>query len=292
MARRAEHAERFESQATGFDRRAGLHAEASRAVAVAVAELLRPPPADVVVEVGAGTGAIGSDLAALPVRYVGIDSAAAMLEVFAAKIAGAARCGALLVHADADDDWPVRDGAATVVLASRVAHLLRPDHLVAELARVCPPGGVFLIGRLERDPDSVRSRLRRQREAILQRRGLAPRAGGEASRRLLDRLVATGASPLPRRTAATWTTAASAEQVLAGWGAVTAMGGVELPPAVRAEVLSELRAWAAAELGDLTTVHESAERYTFDGVRFATAGRPQGASGRPRSGEDTWTTRC
>ena len=44
---------------------------------------------DLVVELGAGTGEIGVHLARLPIRYVGLDGSAAMLEVFRAKAADA-----------------------------------------------------------------------------------------------------------------------------------------------------------------------------------------------------------
>ena len=42
---------------------------------------------DLVVELGAGTGEIGAHLARLPLRYVGLDSSPAMLDVFRAKAA-------------------------------------------------------------------------------------------------------------------------------------------------------------------------------------------------------------
>ena len=42
---------------------------------------------DLVVELGSGTGEIGAHLARLPVRYVGLDSSPAMLDVFRSKAA-------------------------------------------------------------------------------------------------------------------------------------------------------------------------------------------------------------
>ena len=279
MQRRAE---RFDAQAGSFDGRAGLAAEVGRAVARAVGDALSP--GEVILEIGAGTGEIGRHLAALPVRYLGVDDARAMLEVFRSKLEpptplvhgdgpgdGSLGGTVQLVQADAEVAWPVRAGSVAAVLASRVAHLLEPDHLVQELDRVCRPGGCFLVGRVRRDPESVKSRLRREREALLRARGMAPEGGEEATRRLLRRMVAAGATELETRPVAAWTVHSSAVQVLAGWERVTAMGGTELPAATRTEILGELRHWAVANLGDLDQPSESTEQYTLGGVRLRAA---------------------
>lgn len=283
MQRRAE---RFDTQAQSFDGRAGLAPEIGCAVARAVADAVSP--GEVIVEVGAGTGEIGRHLAAFPVRYLGLDDARAMLEVFCSKLEpalepwgasapddgpGDAPMGGTvqLVQADAERAWPVRAGSVAAVLASRVAHLLEPDHLVQELHRVCRPGACFLVGRVRRDPESVKSRLRRQREAILRARGMAPEGGEEATRRLLRRMVAAGGTGLETRPVAAWAVRSSGARVLAGWERVTAMGGTELPAATRAEILDELRHWAVAHLGDLDEPSESTEQYTLGGVRLGAA---------------------
>src|SRR5947209_5451722 len=64
--------ERFDAQARSFDARAGLPADAARAVARAVLDLAALGPDDLLVELGAGTGQIGRELAE-SVRYVGVD---------------------------------------------------------------------------------------------------------------------------------------------------------------------------------------------------------------------------
>src|SRR5437763_14663503 len=80
--------ERFDAQAPGFDRRAGLPADAARAVARAVLEIAAPGPDDLLVELGAGTGEIGQHLIE-SVRYLGIERSRAMLELLRGKLAGA-----------------------------------------------------------------------------------------------------------------------------------------------------------------------------------------------------------
>ena len=115
--------ERFEAQAPGFDGRAGLPADAARAVARAVLEIAAPGPDDLLVELGAGTGEIGQHLIE-SVRYLGIERSMAMLELFRGKLAGADDVRVRLSRTDANRTWPVGDGSAAVVFASRVAHLL------------------------------------------------------------------------------------------------------------------------------------------------------------------------
>src|SRR5437588_13031152 len=93
--------ERFDAQAPGFDRRAGLPADAARAVARAVLEIAAAGPDDLLVELGAGTGEIGEHLID-SIRYVGIDRSAAMLERFTEKLAGADGVRVRLSCADAN----------------------------------------------------------------------------------------------------------------------------------------------------------------------------------------------
>jgi ubiquinone/menaquinone biosynthesis C-methylase UbiE len=287
-------AERFDGQADRFDQRAGVGSEVSREVARAVLEVVQPGSDDVVLEIGAGTGEVGRHLAAA-VGYVGIDRSRAMLDRFRSRLVDApAIVRAQLVQADAEEGWPVRETAARAVLAARVAHLLSPGHLLAEIRRVCRPGGLFLVGRVERDPDSARARLRSRRERLLRDHGLVPRGGARGTRRLLDLLTAEGATRLDPHVVASWTASTSPEQILRGWQTMTAMGGVALPAATRAAILSELRDWAAYEFTDPARVSDSTERYLLDGVRLGPPSEPAAAGALSTSDApgESWTTRC
>jgi ubiquinone/menaquinone biosynthesis C-methylase UbiE len=261
--------ERFDSQAATFDDRAGLAPDVARAVADAIVEIAGAAPDDLVFEIGAGTGEIGLHL--LPaVRYLGIDRSAGMLDLFRAKL-GTDRSRVDLVHADADDRWPVDDDAVTAVFGSRVAHLLDADHLEAELRRVLRPGGSFLVGRVLRDPESARSRLRQQRQRVLRDHGVQPRQAEKLTEQLVARLAAGGAEVIDTRPVASWAVSTSPEEILTRWATLTSMGGVELDADVRMKILEDLRVWAERELGDLAAVGSSTERYTVGGVRFGNA---------------------
>lgn len=50
------------------------------------------------------------------------------------------------------------------------------------------------------------------------------------------------------------------------------LGGLVLPPGVQDEVLRELEAWAAAEIGDLDAEQETEETYVLEGARLPSGG--------------------
>src|SRR5262245_27498120 len=167
----------FDGQAEQFDDRAGLEPSMGRAVAQAVLERSGAGADDLVLDIGPGTGALGLHFAALPCRYLDLDRSARMLEVFRRKLGPSPALPVLL--ADGDRPWPIRDRAAAVVFASRVVHHLQARHFVREVFRACRPGGCLLLGRVTREPDSLPSRLQRQKRALLAEHGLRTRGGGE-----------------------------------------------------------------------------------------------------------------
>jgi SAM-dependent methyltransferase len=220
---------------------------------------------DLVVELGAGTGEIGVHLASLPIRYVGLDAAAAMLEVFRAKAIG---FSPELVVADCDRPWPLPDGDAAVIFASRVIHLLRPDHVVRETLRVSRPAGLLILGRVVRDPDSITERLRQRRLDLLRAAGIAARQGEGGTRRIVADCQAHGGESLGREFVAEWTSVTTPEEIIADWGSRARWGAVELDQKRRDAMLAELREWARHELGDLARPETSPTRYALDVVRL------------------------
>lgn len=255
---------RFDTQAARFDARAGVGAAAP---AIAAAVLSVPGPVAggaVLLEIGAGTGEIGAELARALAstgsggRYVALDGSRPMLEAFSRRQPP----GALLVEADAAHRWPVRSAAVDVVFASRAVHLLDLRHVVAELTRVCRPGGRFLVGRVRRAPDGLRSRLRDRRRELLAAHGVTAGEGADRSRKLLGELARLGAEPLPRTDAARWGLRTDPVAVLADWEATATVGGSAVPPAVHRAVMADLRAWAPPEPED------EVETYTLEGVRL------------------------
>jgi SAM-dependent methyltransferase len=216
------------------------------------------------VELGAGTGEIGAHLARLPIRYLGLDSSPAMLDVFRAKAADI--CPSLVV-ADVDGAWPLPEESATVVFASRVIHLLQPDHVVRETVRVCRPAGLLILGRVERDRNGIAERLRRQRLELLAAAGISARQGEAGTRRVIAGLVARGGKSLGRQVVAEWSSETTPAEVLAAWESLGRMGSVAVEAGTRETLLDELRDWARIEFGDLDVPRASPAGYAIDIVR-------------------------
>ncbi len=261
----------FDGHADRFDDCAGLGPAAGRDIARAVVELSGCRDDDVLLDLGAGTGTIAEHFAAFPVRYVGLDSSARMLTIFRRKLAGGPR-NFLLLQADGDRPWPVRDHSLAAVFASRVAHHLEPGHLAREVRRACRPGGALLLGRVIRDADSLPSRLQRHKRELLGRQGVSARAGGQAVRQIEELCRAFGATPLGPVVAARWVKSATPRQILAAWEEKPQLHsnprGPGLGADARAVVVSTLAERARQELGDLDRPHEYVEEYTLQGVRL------------------------
>ena len=72
----------FDCQADTYDQRVGLPHVVCREIVGAVLAIARVQPGDLIMEVGAGTGAIGKWFVQSAVQYVGFDLSQAMLEIF------------------------------------------------------------------------------------------------------------------------------------------------------------------------------------------------------------------
>jgi ubiquinone/menaquinone biosynthesis C-methylase UbiE len=260
----ATEAPRFDAQADRFDRRAGLPREAVEAIAAAVVATCAPTANGVLLEIGAGTGEIGAVLAvASPMPYLGLDLSLAMLARFRSRVQGPSTPSpTAIVEADADRPWPLAAGRARIVFVSRALHLLDLERVVDEARRVAHPRGCALVvGRVRRQPASVRSMLRRQMRSLLAARGITGRSGEHAAARLGEALARHGALTRPPLVAAGWTVDERPAQILAGWRGKPGLAGVAMPREGQAAVLDELEAWALDELGDLDAPHAARDEY-------------------------------
>jgi ubiquinone/menaquinone biosynthesis C-methylase UbiE len=262
----AERASTFNQQAAHYDARVGLPEPVAAAVASEIMACAGMQTNDLVLELGAGTGEIGAHLARLPVRYVGIDNSAEMLQLFRDKLG---ERPASLLLADASQVWPLDDDAAAVVFASRVIHLLDAEHIARETARVCRPGGWLMLGRVLRDEDGVKERLRRRRLELLQQAGVGPLRGREGARHVVEQCLLAGGESMGRRVVAEWSGVISPAEVIADWTSLSRMGSVAVDPVTRAVILDELRRWGRAEFGDLDRPEVCHERYAIDVIHLS-----------------------
>ncbi len=259
---------RFDEQSSGFDKRAGIPGRASAKIAGEIRGLCHVDKRDLVVEIGAGTGEIGCDLARERCNYVGLDVAYPMLEVFHRKLAFSSH-SALLVQADASTVWPVTSGKARLIFLSRAAHLFEPSHLRREVYRIKHPGDAWLVlGQVRRSPESLRARMRTAMRALLREAGIEGRSGERAKEALVEELVRFGGENLGVREVASWEVPESPAASLSAWRAKSGLAGRSITPHLKHEVLDRLEAWARTEFNDLRLVQSSIERYEITPVRL------------------------
>ncbi len=261
----------LDGQAREFDDHAGLEPLAGQAIVRSVLQRSGIVSDDIILDVGAGTGALGVHFATRACHYVGLDFSRRMLEVFRQKLA-AYPDHVLLLQADVELPWSIRDGAVALVFASRVVHHLKVGHFVDEVFRVCRPGGYLLLGRVRREPDSLPSRLQGMKRGLLAEHGSQAPAVGQAVRQVVDECAARGAAVLNAVTAAQWTRTATPRQLLTAWEGKPQLdsraGGGKLGAGARAAVVKALRDRALSEFGDLDREQEFNEEYSLDGVRL------------------------
>lgn len=261
----------FDGQAGQFDDSAGLEPGVGRRVAESILNVSGATGDGVILDIGAGTGAIGSHFAAFPDRYLGLEVSRNMLAIFQRKLVPSPR-NILLAEANCDRPWPVGDRTVTVVFASRVVHHLERGHFVSETQRVCRPGGCLLLGRVTRDADSLQGRFQRYKRTLLAEHGFSAPGGGQAVHQVVDASCAMGAKKLPPVTVARWTRSATPRQLLANWEGkpqlISNLRGKAMSAEQRAAVVSALTGWARDELGDLDQLQELTEEYTLHGVRL------------------------
>jgi SAM-dependent methyltransferase len=251
--------ELFDGQAGLFERRAGLPETVCRAIAKKVIEIAEAKAGDLIVEVGSGTGQIGQWFEP-PVRYAGFDLSAGMLKECSRRLD--------LIQADANVSWPLADGVARVIFSSRAVHLLRQEHVAHEVFRVASSSGATLIlGRVERNPESVRARMAKEMNERLRRHGFVGRRGERQNRKLFEMCCDRGAIVLEPVAVAQWQVMASPRQSLDSWQCLAGLGGIQVPTETRAEILRELEGWAEKEFGGLDQEFESEETYVLKSLR-------------------------
>jgi len=255
--------ELFDGQASGFERRAGLPEEVCPLIAQSVVSAGGAGLDDLVVEIGPGTGQVGIWISKLA-RYIGLDFSWDMVSEFRRKLNSAGSGDALLLRSDAGGPWPVRDRTARLIFSSRALHLLAAEHIAGEVFRLAAPGGATLVvGRVERDRQSVRSQMAREMRDGLRSRGFEPHHGERETRRLTEVCERLGGIVQEPVMVAEWTVSTSARQSIEAWRLLRGLGGVPVPSAEREHILSELEGWAENRFGSLDRCFESTENYVL-----------------------------
>ena len=179
--------DQFTRQATPFSTAAPIADQGALEMILAAAS---PTAEDTVLDVACGGGIVVCAFAPHVRQATGIDMTPAMLDRARALAAEKAVANVAWREADVTSlPWP--DGAFTIVVTRfAVHHFPDPDKVLAEMARVCAPGGrvvvvdtcasaepekAALFNRLEklRDPSHVRALPLAELRGLLRRAGLS-----------------------------------------------------------------------------------------------------------------------
>jgi ubiquinone/menaquinone biosynthesis C-methylase UbiE len=258
----------FDLQADTFDQRAGLLEQHCQAIAQAVLRLTGASSGDLLLEVGAGTGMLGTWLAQSPLRYIGLDLSHGMLAAFRRRLACQSD-RSLLLQADGNHPWPLAGATVRVIFSSRALHLLDLAHVVAESLRVAQADGASLIiGRTQRPADSLATVMQQAMQRLLDQHGFPGRDGRQHQRQLLAALEHRGATVLDPVVVVRWTVVRTPWQSIVAWGSKPGLGGLEVPCAAKRTILDELRCWARSTFGDLYHAVTCEEAYVLQRVRL------------------------
>ena len=203
--------ELFDDQATAFEQRAGLPAHFCRDIANSVVEIGQVKQRDLILEIGPGTGQIAEWFQQAS-AYVGFDLSGGMLRESQRRLGNtAANCS--LVQADANASWPLSDGSTRVIFSSRALHLLDNEHVAHEVFRVTSDnGGNLILGRVQRDRESVRARMAKEMIDRLRQHGFEGRRGEQQNKKLIESCCLRGAEDLGVRQVARWRVSTSPRQ--------------------------------------------------------------------------------
>jgi ubiquinone/menaquinone biosynthesis C-methylase UbiE len=261
----------YEDQATTFDERAAIPAEAGEYVAAAVAEIAGLRQGDTLLEVGAGTGMLGLPLIRRPIRYIGFDRSPAMLAVFRGKVEEA-RLRADLLVSDGNRRWPADDGSVTAIFSARAVHHVDLDHAVAEIGRVLrPQGGWLVVGSVRRPNNSLKPTLRRQMRKFLEEEGYGSRNHDTHAEALFSALEAIGGERVEPRVVARWTRRQAPHEWFKAWQGKKGLAGHDIPEEVKTRVLGRLRTWAEERHGDLEAPLDQEQFFELEAIHVPAA---------------------
>merc|ERR1712117_638209 len=166
-----------------------------------------------------------------------------------------------LKQADANKILPVADSSTETIFSSRTIHLLELEHIVNESFRIAHrKGAVFLMGKTQRQADSVRETMRKKMRNILQEHGLSQRQKEQKHSQLQDLFIERNSTRIdPIEVSST------PQQSIDSWHQKEGLAGINPPTAVKESVLSELATWAETKFSSLETAIESKEAYIIEG---------------------------
>jgi SAM-dependent methyltransferase len=202
--------DQFTRQAAGFASAEAMNDEAAMRMLL---EALGPGPADSVLDVACGPGIVAAALAREAGSVVGIDLTPSMIELAREHCAAAGLDNARFDIGDVTELPYGDDEFSRVVCRYALHHVSDPATVVAEMSRVCAPGGRVVVADMvvgedaaaadrfneaerTRDPSHVRSMPIRELSGLMTDAGLvASQVGSYRLPMQLEALLKRSAAP-------------------------------------------------------------------------------------------------
>jgi ubiquinone/menaquinone biosynthesis C-methylase UbiE len=252
----------YDVVAPTFDNHRALPAGVPEAIRTAVLKSACASPR--LLDLGAGSGRIGSPFVAAGDDYVGVDLSSGMLREFAGRAAAHRSVSPRLVQANGEL-LPFRDATFDAVMLIQVFGGLRGwRRFIAEARRVLRPPGAIVVGRTEMPPDGIDARMKHRLGAILGELG-AEKDRANARDDIAQWLESNAASS-EGVTAATWTANRTPRGFIERHGSGARFAA--LPAPLKTQALRELGAWAAATFGSLDAVAPEPHAFALQIFKF------------------------
>jgi len=144
--------DQFTKQAVPFSQKTAM---SSRAIFELMVDVCAVTPQDVVLDVACGPGLTACAVAAVAAHVTGIDLTPAMIERAKARQAEQGLSN-LTWHVGDVSSLPFADGSFSLVLTRfSFHHFLDPRAVLAEMKRVCAPGGRVMVWDAVPEPDKA-----------------------------------------------------------------------------------------------------------------------------------------
>jgi ubiquinone/menaquinone biosynthesis C-methylase UbiE len=244
-----------------FDSHRALPAGVPEAIRTAVFKSVTAAPR--LLDLGAGTGRIGSVFAAAGDDYVGVDLSSGMLREFARH---GVEHGASLGLAQADgEQLPFRDSVFDAVLLIQIFGGLRGwRHVLTEARRVLRRRGAIITGRTSMPPDGIDARMKQRLDRILSSLGIE--SDRESTREQAEDWLQINADNHEQVTAATWSAARTPRGFIERHGAGRRFSA--LPAEIKERAMGELSTWAAGTFGSLDAVFSEPHAFELQVFKF------------------------
>lgn len=257
----------FDAQANAYNKRTGFPDAAIAPIVAAICDMAPDFGKAVLMELGAGTGTLGAALAKKAGTYIGMDRSSAMLSQIATCTEPSSEMHRLV--GDASTTWPIQSDTVQCFFTSRALHLFDLDNVSSEVQRTADPdGSIFLVGRVERDPESPPSILRREMRRHLLEAGYQAHDGRRAWEQLEAMLCGRGGQRLLPHIAAQWRRYRSPAQMLSAWESKPGLAGLSLSRETKDIILSRVRDWVINSYNDPDESREIRESYVLQGISF------------------------